>query len=215
MEPHYNHQLQTVLAESGYLPNDDQFFSVQELKALGFKYVGDRVKISSKCSFYSIEGSIGDNVRIDDFCILKGKIEIGSNVHICAYSMISGAQDVVKLKDFCVLAARCSIYTGSNDHSADALPAPLAPKEYTKQRFGPVAIGMGVMVGAHVVILPGVTLGSGSSVGAGCVVSNSLADGEMLRAPKSIVAKRKRNGERIKDFAVRVLENIQPHYSDH
>lgn len=216
---HYNHRLQDVLKESGYfdeLPDQDQrqpFYTYNELKSFGLKHIGKNVSISNKCSFYAIEGNIGDNVRIDDFCILKGKIEIGSNVHICAYSMISGAQDVVRLDDFCVLAARCSIYTGSNDHAADALPAPLAPKEYTKQRFGPVRIGLGVMVGAHVVILPGVSLGEGSSVGAGCVVSQSIQNGEMLRGPKSAVAKRIRNYNRIKEFAVRVLENVQPNYN--
>lgn len=205
---HYNYRLQEVLKESGYLDEvQDEFYSVPELMNFGFQYVGKNSRISRKSSFYAISCSIGDDVRIDDFCILKGNIEIGHNVHICAYSMLSGVGGLIKLDDFSVLAARCSIYTASNDHSADAMPAPLSPPEFTKQIFGPVRIGIGVLVGAHVVILPGVTLETGSSVGAGCIVSKSLQEGEMLRSPKPVIATHKRDVHRIKTLVVRYFEN--------
>lgn len=34
--------------------------------------------------------TIGSNVRIDDFCILSGRLEFGSYVHIAAYSALYG-----------------------------------------------------------------------------------------------------------------------------
>ena len=62
------------------------FYTVEELSSLGLKSYGHNVLISRKCSIYgAVNITIGDNVRIDDFCILSGNITIGSNVHISAY----------------------------------------------------------------------------------------------------------------------------------
>ncbi len=44
--------------------------------------------------------SIGDNVRIDDFCILSGKIELGSNIHISAYCLYNGSLLEYEMKDY-------------------------------------------------------------------------------------------------------------------
>ena len=192
--------------DSGYMDYDPAFFTDLELKQFGFYQIGKNVKISSKCSFYSIRGSIGDNVRIDDFCILKGEVDIGSNVHICSFSMVSGAQARVYLSHFCVLAARCSIYTGSNNHSATALPAPLAPEAYSSQIIGPVHVGVGVMVGAHVVILPNTWIGDGAGIGAGCVVSGQVAEGSMLRSARPTTLTNKRNVQAIRKMIARYFE---------
>ena len=52
------------------------FYSREELLDLGLKSVGENVRISRKVSIYGAEQiSIGDNVRIDDFCILSGIIQ--------------------------------------------------------------------------------------------------------------------------------------------
>ena len=62
------------------------FYSESELKNLGFKKIGSNVLISKKASLYGVsQMEIGDNVRIDDFCILSGNIMLGSNIHISAY----------------------------------------------------------------------------------------------------------------------------------
>ena len=61
----------------------------QELKDMGFKSIGADLSISKKASFYGVENiSIGSHVRIDDFCILSGKISIGDYIHIAAYSAL-------------------------------------------------------------------------------------------------------------------------------
>ena len=67
----------------------NSFYSNEELKQLGLKSFGKNVLISKKCSIYGADKiSIGNNVRIDDFCILSGKIVIGNYVHISAYSAL-------------------------------------------------------------------------------------------------------------------------------
>lgn len=53
------------------------FLSDSELRKIGFKKLGKNVKISEKASIYNPEKiEIGDNSRIDDFCLLSGKISV-------------------------------------------------------------------------------------------------------------------------------------------
>jgi acetyltransferase-like isoleucine patch superfamily enzyme len=189
---------------------ESPFFVADELKAFGFSDVGDNVQVSRKCSFYRISGRIGSNVRIDDFCIFKGHIEIGCYVHVAAFCSVSGAFGKVELNDFSTLSNRVSIFTGSDDYSADTLNNSQVPEEFTTIKKGAVVIGQAVLVGAHSVILPGVTIGDGGSVGAMAVVTKSIAPGEMARAASAVavVGTRKRDVGKImamaKDFLARV-----------
>lgn len=163
-----------------------RYYSREELTFFGFPYVGENCKVSRLCSFYGIEGSLGNDVRIDDFCILKGKIHIGDHVHICAYSMLSGTRGKIILYDHSVLAARCSIYTGSNDHSSDhnlGAGCTGVPAKYTKEFHGGVTIGLAVMVGAHVVILPNTFVADGATIGAGVIIGNArVPEGRIVRS---------------------------------
>lgn len=69
----------------------NNFYSIKELKELGFKDIGDNVLISRKASIYSPENiKLGNHVRIDDFTILSGNIIIGNYVHISAYVALYG-----------------------------------------------------------------------------------------------------------------------------
>ena len=67
------------------------FYSDEELLSMGFKSIGKGCMISRKASFYGVgRMSIGNNVRIDDFCILSGSITLANNIHISAYVFIYG-----------------------------------------------------------------------------------------------------------------------------
>jgi len=58
----------------------NSFYTEDELKEIGLKSYGHNVLISRKANLYSVsEISIGNNVRIDDFCILSGKIKYYRN----------------------------------------------------------------------------------------------------------------------------------------
>ena len=186
---------------------ESPFFDADELKALGFGAVGRDIQISRKCSFYQISGCIGDNVRIDDFCIFKGHVEIGSYVHIAAFCSVSGAFAKVELKDFCTLSNRVSIFTGSDDYAADTLNNSQVPEEFTTIHKGPVVIGQAVLIGAHSVILPDVTIGDAASVGAMAIVAKSIAPGEMARATGAlaVVGTRKRDAGKIMAMAKNFL----------
>lgn len=76
------------------------FYSEEELKSLGLKSYGKNVLISRKVSIYGAENiSIGNNVRIDDYCILSGEIIMGSNIHISAYVALYGAKGI-EMQDY-------------------------------------------------------------------------------------------------------------------
>jgi galactoside O-acetyltransferase len=134
-----------------------------------FKKIGDNCSISEKASFYNKNKiSIGDNVRIDDFCILSagiGGIEIGNNIHIAAYSSLIGAGKIT-LQDFCNISSRVSIYSSNDDYSGQYMTNPTIPAHLTNVAHSDVTIGKHVIIGCGSVILPGVEIGEGSAIGA-------------------------------------------------
>ena len=62
-------------------------------------------------------------------------------------------------------------YITTSNHACDRLDVPISQQGY---RSAPISIGRDVWIGAHVTILPGVTIGDQSIVGAGAVVTKSI-----------------------------------------
>ena len=152
------------------------FYSEIELQNIGFKKLGKNVKISNLSSIYNVSKiSIGDNSRIDDFCILSGGeegIEIGRYVHIACYCSLIGKK-LIRMNDFSGLSSRVSIYSSSDDYSGRSLTNPTVDSKYTRVKSSPVILEKHVIIGAGSVILPGVTLGIGSAVGALSLVNKN------------------------------------------
>lgn len=155
--------------------NGTSFYSREELKQLGFKQLGKNVLISRKASIYGAEKmSIGNNVRIDDFCILSGKIVIGDFVHIAAYSALFGGSEGIELKNFSGLSSRCVIYASSDDYSGEFLTNPTIPDKYTNVINKKVVLEKHVIIGTGSSIMPGVIVGEGSAVGSMSLVNKPL-----------------------------------------
>lgn len=189
---------------------ESEFLNPDELRALGFSEVGEHSQISRKTSFYRISGRIGDHVRIDDFCILKGHVELGSYVHLAAFCSISGAWEKITIKDFVTISNRVSIFTGSDDFGASTLNN-THNEEYTIMLRGPVTIGIAALIGAHSVILPGVEIGDAGSVGAMSVVAKSIPPGGMARSQASVAVhpERKRDFEKVRQMAKDFFASIK------
>ena len=84
------------------------YLSEEQLKGMAFKKIGKNVKISDKSSIYnSNEIEIGDNTRIDDFCVISGRVTFGRNVHVAVLSSISGGTEGIMLEDFSGIAYGC------------------------------------------------------------------------------------------------------------
>lgn len=153
----------------------DSFYTSEELLQLGLKKFGDNVKISRKSSIYNPEGiCINNNVRIDDFTILSGRIEIGSNIHISAYTALYGSYGIV-IEDFCTVSARVLIFSATDDYGGDYLTNPTIPPEFRNVISGPVCIKKHTIIGAGTIVLPAVTIGNGVAVGAMSLVKENLA----------------------------------------
>jgi galactoside O-acetyltransferase len=141
------------------------FYTEEELIGFNFKALGKNVKISKLSSIYNHSTiSLGNNVRIDDFCILTGEITIGSYVHISAYATLYGRFGI-HIGDFCSISGRCSLYSRSDDYNGEYLVNPTVPSEYTVFGGGPITLHRHALLGCHSVVMPGVTLFEGAACG--------------------------------------------------
>jgi galactoside O-acetyltransferase len=170
------------------------YYSVSELGELGLKSFGSNVLLSKKTSLYNPSNiEIGNNVRIDDFCILsageKG-IVIGDYVHIACYCLLIGAEKIT-MKDFSGLSSRVSIYSSTDDYSGNYLTNPTTPVEYRNVISKPVTLEKHVIIGASSVILPGVTLHEGVAAGANCLITKSFKPFSVLfGSPAKVIKQR-------------------------
>ena len=153
---------------------NNSFFSSAELLSMGFKSLGRNVLISRFAHFYGVgEIEIGNNVRIDDFCIISGKIKLGSFIHISAFSALYGSLGI-ELEDYTGLSPRCSVFSASDDFGGNYLISPMVPEQFTKVTGGRVLIKKFSQIGAGSVILPGVTINEGVAVGAMSLVKKDV-----------------------------------------
>lgn len=151
------------------------FYTEQEISQLGLKSYGKNVRISRYAQIYSPEKiSIGDNVRIDDFCILSGRITIGSHIHIAAYCAMYGADYGIVMEDYTGLSARATIYAAMDDFSGDYLIGPIHEDEYTNVTGGMVRICVYSQIGAGALIFPNLIVSEGAVLGAMSMAKKSL-----------------------------------------
>lgn len=145
------------------------FLERAAVEAIGFASLGNNVLISDCAKIYGAERiKIGNNVRIDDFCVISagnGGIEIGDFIHIAVYSSLIGNGKIL-ISDFAGLSSRVSIYSSSDDYSGLSMTNPMIPKEFKNLNNADVVVGKHVIIGSGSVILPGVVIGDGSAVGA-------------------------------------------------
>ncbi len=149
-------------------------YDERELQKIGFISVGANVNISKKASIYSPETiRIGNNVRIDDFTILSGRIDIGNYVHISAYTGLYGGGGI-KIGDFCGCSPKTIIFSASDDFSGEYMISPLAPKDLCNVERAEVVLENFTQLGAGTIVFPGVHIGEGSVTGAMTLVNKSL-----------------------------------------
>ncbi|AHE67623.1 acyltransferase [Legionella oakridgensis] len=150
------------------------YLSQEQLLAMNFKQLGTNVKISDKASIYNPEFiTIGNNSRIDDFCVISGKITVGNYVHIAAFCLIAGGTEGIIIEDFAGISYGSQIFSQSDDYSGQFMVSPLVPAEYKNELKALVTIGRHVIIGASSVVFPGVHVAEGCSVGAMTLVTKS------------------------------------------
>lgn len=149
------------------------FYTVSELKDLGFRKIGDNVLISRKTSIYGAElMEIGNHVRIDDYCILSGNILLGSYIHISAYTALYGRFGI-EIADFATISGRVLIYSQNDDYSGNYYTNPMVPELLTNVTGGRVIIQEHAIVGAGSIVMPNLCISEGTAVGALSFVNKS------------------------------------------
>jgi acetyltransferase-like isoleucine patch superfamily enzyme len=140
---------------------------------------------------------IGDNVVIDDNCLIDAKgegnrgISIGSGVFIGRSSILSCKNGDIEIGDGANVGFTCEIFSASRvTIGRDALLAaycyviggdhdfsdPAASVLEQGRRSSGVAIGAGAWLGAGAKILDGVSVGDGAIIGAGAVVREAVPE---------------------------------------
>jgi galactoside O-acetyltransferase len=189
---------------------ETSFLEETELKKMGIKRYGKNVSISRKASIYSPDSlALGDNVRIDDYCILSGKIQIGSFVHIAAYCGLFGQEEKISIADFVGLSSRVSIYTFSEDYVfGNSLTNPTIPDKF-KAKFdkGPVTVEKHAIIGSGTIVLPNTSVGMGAAIGALSLVRGTIDAWTIHRGnPAKPVGKRR--SDRILELERQLLEDL-------
>ena len=156
---------------------------------------------------------IGDNVVIDDNCLLDAKgdsnrgIRIGSRVFVGRNTILSCKNGDIDIADRANIGFNCEVFSASRvSIGADVLMAAYsyliggdhdfsdpsaAVLSQTRTSVG-ITIGDGAWTGAGAKILDGVTIGALAIVGAGAVVREDVPDGAVaVGVPARIVSMRR------------------------
>jgi acetyltransferase-like isoleucine patch superfamily enzyme len=154
-----------------------RYRDADELRELGIGAVGSNVMVHETAILVDSERiKLGSNVRIDPFCILSaagGHITLGSYIHIASHSCVMGGIGVT-MEDFSGISQGVKLYSASDDYTGASLTNPTIPKHLLKVIRGEIRLGRHVIIGAGTVVLPGVEIGEGSSVGALSLVRKDL-----------------------------------------
>lgn len=171
------------------------YYTQDQLISLGFKYIGKNVKISDKASIYNYNLiEIGDNSRIDDFCVISGKIKIGRNVHITPMCLVAGGEKGIFFEDFTTIAYGAKVFTQSDDYSGKTMTNSTISKKYKNEYKKEVILKKYSIVGTGSIVMPGVTLEEGTSVGAMSLVLKSTEPwGIYVGSPVKRMKDRKRS----------------------
>ncbi|MDW7727564.1 MAG: acyltransferase [Candidatus Methanoperedens sp.] len=164
-------------------------FSNGGLISRKFKKRGMLPRVGFGCIIYSPQKlEIGDNIIIGNYVTIYNisdgeEIKIGSNSHISDYSYLSGVGGL-EIGSNVAISSGVRIYSYSNDYHD---PTNLIKDQVKK---GKIVIGSNVLIGANVVILPGVKIGNNTVIGAGAVVSKNIPENSIaIGIPARLVNK--------------------------
>ena len=142
------------------------------------------MKLRNFCYSYALK-SMGDSNITDGVTIVHPeKVSIGNRVSIHPYTYLLGE---ITIGNYVAIATRCSFIAESHNFAEVTTPIKLQGIEDQ-----PISIGNDVWIGAHSIILGNVTIGDGAIIGAGSVVTKSIASYSVaMGVPARVVYNRK------------------------
>lgn len=174
------------------------YYSLDELSNSGLITAGKNVKVSKDIRIYGAgKIIIGDNVRIDAFCILatgdNGYINIESHIHISSDVALYGGGGI-SIGSFCTISSKCTLYSASDDYSGEYLIGPQISEEFLKVEKRPIILEKYSAIGAHSLILPGTILREGAVLGAMSLATTELQEWKIYAGiPAKFIKDRKKN----------------------
>jgi maltose O-acetyltransferase len=142
--------------------------------------VGTGSFISPRCFVNDRQIVIGDRCYVNYGCFLDGPVTIGNDCLVGMEALLCASSHEI----------------GPTSRRAGA------------NKSAPVVIGNGCWIGARAIILPGVTIGEGSIVGAGAVVTKDCEPNSLYAGSPAHLIRRLPFSE-ITDFASRMLYNSE------
>jgi galactoside O-acetyltransferase len=157
------------------------YLTPEEINRIGFQDVGQNIQISPFARFHSPHKmKLGSNVRIDDFVVMSGNIVIGSNIHFSIHSSVISPRAQVSIADFATISFYSCITSANDDYSGKFMTNPTLPRAHTNVSDISVNVSEHVVIGAHSLILPGVTLNEGCVIGAFSLVKRDVPEWEFF-----------------------------------
>ena len=155
--------------------------------------IGNNVTIDDNCV---IDGRgageegivIGDDVIINRNCYVQAKngfIKLSNRVSIGCNSVIV-SMDGLELGEAVLTAGGCYLSAGSYTYEKKDVPI----MDQTAYSNGPISIGAGTWLGTRVTVLDGVKIGKNSIIGAGAVVTKDVPDHAVAAGIPAKVLKR-------------------------
>lgn len=145
------------------------------------KYQGHPIqRISTHCAlkiFNHAKLMIGKNCELAYGCCIEahgqGVLQIGDHVYMNRYCMIS-CQNAISIGRGCIFGPGVKIFDNNHQFSAE---------DGVSQQLntGPIHIGNNCWIASNVVILRGVTIGDNCLIGAGCIISEDIPSGMMVK----------------------------------
>jgi len=174
------------VGSSCFIEKNVRFYAPQRI------YLGNRVFIGEgsfiDAAHPGSEIQIKDAAHISQGVILRavqGKIIINEMVSVGTRSVIYGADDV-EIGRYSLLSNCVELMSGNHVYKD-----PATPIRFQGRETGKISIGEDVWLGAYVIVLPGVTIGKGSVIGAGAVVTKDIPPYSVaIGVPARIVKKR-------------------------
>lgn len=146
---------------------------------------GTKISFSAQISKFHINWphqlSVGQNCVFEHNLVFKydsiwrkgPNIIIGDNVFIGCNTEFN-ISNRISIGENCLIASNCKFI--DHDHGFDNLSKPIRLQE---PKISPIIIEKNVWIGTNCIILKGVTIGSGSIIGAGSVVTKNVPPNEI------------------------------------
>lgn len=140
------------------------------------KFVGCRIHPTAEIGE---EVHLGGGTQVGRDVRISGEVSLGRGSFVNGPSVITGtAEAPVEIGSFCSIAGFCRIITSDHDVSHpttfSTANGPYSWLGSAGRSRGPVRIEADVWLGSHVVLLGGVTIGTGAVVAAGAVVTHDV-----------------------------------------